>query len=731
MALTYQLPSDTLQTLGPSTPVTTGPAAKVVYLVATFPKGPDYPVIVSPQDMASVFGDPGAKDSSSQGYTGPFMAYACSQQTPQLSTGGGFQYLVHRMGNTRPSYTVLDANGNACFTLQGIGAYAGSAGNNLRVSVTASGSGTDQQSLITINGTPTGGSFTITVNGVVSGPINFNATPATLATNIQTQLNAMTNVGANGTTVSALGSDQYHFALAFNHGSGAYLGATAVTLSANGASLTGGTPGQMNVQINSAVEVTFPGTVTGGTFRLTYGGVQTGDITANTSVAATTVTNIQNALNALSSVGTGNATVVSFTDAFHYLITGAGTLLNPVWGPSSWTAQDTGLTGSPHSVSTAGIVNAVRPTIQSVSIYDHSQSDTTAIQQVKDTSVGGLYNLQSVASIVGAINGLNPLTSISSQVTATAAASAQAPATTGSPGVFTGGNDGLGAGPSVVTQTALQQSLWTHADYMIVGWDAAQVSSAVLAHVATDAFNQNEYRKAILGPQLGTSYQTLSSGAYGSAGINSSRVVVVGNDNATAPTPGTGAIRQWDGFYLAAAYAGLKARSSTAETCAGTPFPLSWFTILGPSTGIQQSLLPANMLALGQQGLMVFTQPQGTTGGIYVNDAITTAPYSLDGVTKNLYYQFSVQDIDDAWSSMVVAITKTFLQRPSLLAAQQTAFISQAVLAAGGGLGNITNGINGVVTTQDPSTLAITVQSTYKSRPPITTIINQTSFTTS
>ena len=65
-------------------------------------------------------------------------------------------------------------------------------------SATAPVNGTNAVQTITIGGTPTGGTFTLTFAGKTTAAISWTATDATLASNVQTALNALNNVGASG-----------------------------------------------------------------------------------------------------------------------------------------------------------------------------------------------------------------------------------------------------------------------------------------------------------------------------------------------------------------------------------------------------------------------------------------------------------------------------------------------------------------------------------------------------
>lgn len=58
--------------------------------------------------------------------------------------------------------------------------------------------GTTEIQTITIGGTPTGGTFTLVYDGLTTSPITWSATNATLVSNIQTALLALSNIGASG-----------------------------------------------------------------------------------------------------------------------------------------------------------------------------------------------------------------------------------------------------------------------------------------------------------------------------------------------------------------------------------------------------------------------------------------------------------------------------------------------------------------------------------------------------
>lgn len=125
-------------------------------------------------------------------------------------------------------------------------------------------SGTSCVQTVTIGGTPTGGSFTLIFGGQATGAIAWTSTDATLASNIATALNALTNVGPNGvagavgTGSSGIGTYTVTF-----QGQNANLTVPAIVVGAN--SMTGTSPTVSVAVTTAGVTATLRGAETGTT----------------------------------------------------------------------------------------------------------------------------------------------------------------------------------------------------------------------------------------------------------------------------------------------------------------------------------------------------------------------------------------------------------------------------------------------------------------------------------
>ncbi len=136
-----------------------------------------------------------------------------------------------------------------------------------------------------------GGTFTVAFNSVTSGPINYSTSLTTLASGIQTALNGLSSISGTG-SVTVLPISGTSVGVTF--GGGGFAGVAVTPL----VSVSG-------VTANAVYTVNFSGSPTGGTFQLKFNGSSTATINYSTN-PGTLQANIQNALDALSTIGAGN-----------------------------------------------------------------------------------------------------------------------------------------------------------------------------------------------------------------------------------------------------------------------------------------------------------------------------------------------------------------------------------------------------------------------------------------
>ncbi len=160
------------------------------------------------------------------------------------------------------------------------------------IAVTRPG-GTTGPYRVVLSNTPTSGTFTLSYGGQSTLPIQYNATP----TAIQAALVALSTInsdGANVTPVTGTGGATVPFQ--FN-----------VALTASNSTLTGSAT-LANATASRVVvdgyNVSLTNTPTGGTYTLTFGAQTTGPLQYNASTST-----VRAALEALSSIGSGNVTV--------------------------------------------------------------------------------------------------------------------------------------------------------------------------------------------------------------------------------------------------------------------------------------------------------------------------------------------------------------------------------------------------------------------------------------
>lgn len=136
---------------------------------------------------------------------------------------------------------------------------------NALASVPAPTGGTNDRQTVTISGSPAGGTFTLTFGGQTTAGIAFNAA----ASAVQTAVQALSSVGAGNATVT--GSNGGPWVITFT---GTLANAAQSVITANGASLTGGTSPSVAVVHTTTGVAKVPSIVvtgsTGGPYTVTF-----------------------------------------------------------------------------------------------------------------------------------------------------------------------------------------------------------------------------------------------------------------------------------------------------------------------------------------------------------------------------------------------------------------------------------------------------------------------------
>ena len=381
-------------------------------------------------------------------------------------------------------------------------------------------------------------------------------------------------------------------------------------------------------------------------------------------------------------------------------------------------------------------------TITAVGSYAGSKGNTTAVQitvaggfvtslSLVDTSTPGgptvLYtitnataNLTTYANIIRAIqtdqDPLDPNTLIG----VSAAGGVYPPAAIAAPGTaLTGGADGLGALPTDATiATLLAQSMDYDVDFVWPAFDAVAIGATMLAHVAA-AYAEYSFRKVVLGPQMGTSYSTLTSTGtpYGSQ-FSNDRISVVGHDIIKAYNPARAINDFYDGFYLAAMVTGLKAAGAGRQTGKGVALKGVQAVL---NTGITSRLLFSQKEALGAARL---TAVERAVGGntLGIRDHLTTAPYNMpDGVSVNPFAYANVRHVDDKVQRVLArAFMNASGQARATDEGTKAAFLGTAEDAMGTVAGEV-NGSTAAVTSI-PGSSVPTVTITYGAPVPTGTV---------
>ncbi|QDT94158.1 hypothetical protein [Gimesia algae] len=183
--------------------------------------------------------------------------------------------------DTVPEFAQVDIsdNGDGSFTLE-----SETPGMPYFVTILI-GDGTNEKQLVTMQGTITGGTFTLTFNGQTTDPIAYDASAAT----VQTELEALSNIEVGDVDVTGVDGGPWTIEFKGN------LADTDVSLLDYDDTLLEATNEQQTITLASC---------SGGTFALTFDGQTTDPIAYNASAAT-----IESELEALLGIGAGNVSV--------------------------------------------------------------------------------------------------------------------------------------------------------------------------------------------------------------------------------------------------------------------------------------------------------------------------------------------------------------------------------------------------------------------------------------
>lgn len=165
----------------------------------------------------------------------------------------------------------------------------------------------------------TGGTFTLTYDGQTTAATAYNASAATVDTNLE----ALSTIDAGEVTVTGAGTQASPWLV---EGTGGFAQTDIELLSGSAASLTGGkaivvaTTIEADPGLNEQQEIRLDPNASGGTFHLGFLGPSTTEIDYDETAA-----NVETAFELLGTVGSGNGTT-SGTDGGPYLVEFTGTL---------------------------------------------------------------------------------------------------------------------------------------------------------------------------------------------------------------------------------------------------------------------------------------------------------------------------------------------------------------------------------------------------------------------
>lgn len=312
-----------------------------------------------------------------------------------------------------------------------------------------------------------------------------------------------------------------------------------------------------------------------------------------------------------------------------------------------------------------------------------------------DINSGGFYDLSTNAKIVAAITAAQPPLDPNTIVQATIGASALTPVAVTNVS-FSAGTDGKAATASDATIGGngiqiglLDMSLSSPIDYLSTSFDAAVIASTIVTHLAA-AQGVGAFRKAYLGPALGSTYATLSGGTYLNSGLTNRRISVLGHDSLMAYNPAIGGLDQVAGSVAASTYAGLKATYPIQEAVIG--FAVNGVQDVGTAPGKTAPLQPSDINALAGSRLMTYVK-NPTSSDVTVRDALTTVPQTntLNQINNDSFT--NIPDTDDAVARVGLNAVASISGRPDPGSGTTTALIQTAITKGIDGLGKATNGI--------------------------------------
>lgn len=305
-------------------------------------------------------------------------------------------------------------------------------------------------------------------------------------------------------------------------------------------------------------------------------------------------------------------------------------------------------------------INGSSGTVSSITVTDTRGSGTVVQSFVAYPN--GPYDLSTPTAIANAINGANPIDNPNSIIRCSVIGviPGSLPATQAFANVSA--SDGVGATATDSTiQTLLTESLAFDIDYIVPLWDFATfINGNGFLSYASAAAAQLADRMYVGGPDSSMTYTSLSGGggsAYSSTMAKSQKYNVWGVPPVVITDPVTGVPTARDPYWFGLLMAAFKAAYSPQNTLDQLQVPgVSGFAGWPDHIGFLQD---SDLQAIGAGGFATATQRNAQTG-VYVEDNLSFAPYSLDGQNINVFYQFSIADQDHYVAKTVIAACRAW-----------------------------------------------------------------------